>query len=189
MFGRKKEDGRDAMAEIMDPIETDANSKSGMKESGRTPRMALGRPEIVRRPPDIHGDAQRRDGSSGDGKKLIVGRDIALNGEIKSCDKLVVEGHVEADMRDCREIEITETGSFKGTAEIDFAEISGSFDGALTARELLIVRGTGRITGTVRFGQLEIERGGEIIGDVQAFAPENGRAATPARTAEAVPAE
>ena len=33
----------------------------------------------------------------------------------------------------------------------------------------LVVRATGRITGKVRFGELEIERGGQIIGDLQVF--------------------
>ena len=46
------------------------------------------------------------------------------------------------------------------------AEISGNFEGTLTARDILIVRSTGRINGTVRFGKLEIERGGEVVGDI-----------------------
>ncbi len=39
-------------------------------------------------------------------KKLIVGRDISLNGEIRTCDTLVVEGRVEAVLQDCKNIEI-----------------------------------------------------------------------------------
>jgi cytoskeletal protein CcmA (bactofilin family) len=72
-------------------------------------------------------------------------------------------------MMDCREIEIAETGTFKGQAEFDRADIRGNFEGDLTAREYLVVRATGRITGKVRFGELEIERGGQIIGEVQVF--------------------
>ena len=70
-------------------------------------------------------------------------------------------------MKDCREIEIAETGTFKGKVEFDRADISGIFEGDLTAREYLVVRATGRITGKVRFG--ELERGGQIIGDIQVF--------------------
>ncbi len=40
-----------------------------------------------------------------------------------------------------------------------------------------MVRATGRITGKVRFGELEIERGGQIVGDVQVF----GEKAAPSR--------
>ena len=70
-------------------------------------------------------------------------------------------------MKDCREIEIAETGTFKGQVEFDRADISGIFEDELTAREHLVVRATGRITGKVRFG--ELERGGQIIGDIQVF--------------------
>ncbi len=138
------------------------------------PRPAVTRPEIVRRARE-YGTAPADDrsmGSFGDGKKLIVGRDIELNGQISSCEKLVVEGKVEANISECREIEIAESGTFLGEAEIEVAEISGAFEGTITARDLLIVRATGHITGTIRFGQLEVERGGRIEGDVRALKSE-----------------
>lgn len=133
------------------------------------PRPGVMRPEIVRRARE-YGTTPADDrsmGSYGDGKKLIVGREIELNGKISSCEKLVVEGKVEANISECREIEIAETGTFIGEAEIEVAEISGAFQGTITARDLLIVRATGHITGTIRFGRLEVERGGQIEGDVQ----------------------
>lgn len=132
-------------------------------------RGTVARPEIVRRATDYaSGPADDRSmGTYGDGKKLIVGREIALNGQISSCEKLVVEGTVEASMSECREIEIAETGMFKGEAEIEIAEISGAFEGTIIARDLLIIRSTGRVTGSVRAGRLEVERGGQIQGDVQ----------------------
>ncbi|MEE2996035.1 MAG: polymer-forming cytoskeletal protein [Pseudomonadota bacterium] len=103
---------------------------------------------------------------SPESKKLIVGREIELSGNISTCDRLVVEGRVEADLEDCREIEISGTGTFKGSATIEMAEISGIFEGTLSARDTLIVRSSGRVTGTIRFGKLEIERGGVVIGDI-----------------------
>lgn len=127
-------------------------------------------PEIVRRQSEYVSTDDRRVGSysgANDGKRLLVGREIALSGQISACDKLVVEGRVEANMSECREIEVAESGTFKGEAEIDIAEIAGQFDGSITARELLIVRSTGRVSGTIRVGRLEVERGGEIEGNIQ----------------------
>ena len=138
------------------------------------PRPGVVRPEIVRRARE-YGTTPADDrsmGSYGDGKKLIVGRDIELNGQISSCEKLVVEGKVEANISECREIEIAESGTFLGEAEIEVAEICGAFEGTITARDLLIVRSTGHITGTIRFGRLEVERGGRIEGDVRALKSE-----------------
>ena len=135
---------------------------------------SVSRPEIVRRTREYNPGPidDRAVGSYGDGKKLIVGREIELSGQISSCEKLVVEGRVEANMSECREIEITESGTFKGEAEIEIAEISGAFEGTIIARDLLIIRSTGRVIGSVRFGRLEVERGGQIQGDVEALKDE-----------------
>lgn len=100
-------------------------------------------------------------------KKLTVGPEIVLSGQITSCDRLVVEGRVEASLSDSRAIEIAESGFFKGTAEIDHAVIGGRFDGTLTVRERLTIRSTGRVQGKIRYGQIEIEPGGELSGEVQ----------------------
>jgi cytoskeletal protein CcmA (bactofilin family) len=104
-----------------------------------------------------------------DGSKLIVGRNIHLKGEITSCEKLVVEGRVEASIEG-KVVEIAECGFFNGTAEIESAEISGRFDGRLTARKRLRILSTGKVHGTIRYGQLEIEAGGEISGDIEVMA-------------------
>jgi cytoskeletal protein CcmA (bactofilin family) len=196
MFGRKKDEDDDAKTEGEGNEEPTAplplRSRSPQASTNLTPpvRAPVTRPDPPRRAPEMPGGISRRPDQPGgdDGKKLIVGREIVLNGEINSCDRLVVEGRVEANMTDCSEIEIAETGTFKGQAEIDRADISGVFEGDLTAREHLVVRATGRITGKVRFGELEIERGGQIVGDVQVFS-EGATARRDARIAADTPAE
>ncbi|TCS34014.1 cytoskeletal protein CcmA (bactofilin family) [Paucimonas lemoignei] len=101
------------------------------------------------------------------GSKLIVGPNIKLKGvEITDCDTLVVEGRVEATM-DSRVIQIAECGAFKGSAEIDIAEIRGEFDGDLTVRQKLVIYATGKVTGKIRYGKVVIEEGGQLAGDVQ----------------------
>lgn len=105
--------------------------------------------------------------SENEGKKLIVGRDIKLHGEITSCDHLLVEGSVEATLTDGKIIDIAQSGTFNGAVECETASIRGKFEGDLTCNERLVVRSTGRIIGKIRYRQLEVERGGEISGDVQ----------------------
>jgi len=99
--------------------------------------------------------------------KLTVGPNIKLKGvEITDCDTLVVEGSVEATM-DSRVIQISERGSFKGSADIDIAEIRGVFDGNLTVRQKLTIFATGKVTGHVRYGKIVIEEGGQLSGEVE----------------------
>jgi cytoskeletal protein CcmA (bactofilin family) len=101
------------------------------------------------------------------GSKLIVGPNIKLKGvEITDCDTLVVEGRVEATI-DSRVIQIAERGAFKGSADIDIAEIHGEFDGDLTVRQKLVIYSTGKVSGKVRYGKVVIEEGGQLSGDIQ----------------------
>jgi cytoskeletal protein CcmA (bactofilin family) len=104
------------------------------------------------------------------GSRLIVGPDIKLKGvEITDCDTLVVEGRVEASM-DSRVVQIAENGVFSGTVSIDVAEIRGIFEGELTARKQLVIFSTGRVSGRIRYGNIRIEEGGEIAGEVSTLA-------------------
>jgi cytoskeletal protein CcmA (bactofilin family) len=103
----------------------------------------------------------------GEGKKLVVGRDVALNGEISACDRLVVEGEVNASLADCREIEISDGGVYKGAADIETADIAGLFEGEMTVRNRLVIRNSGIVRGRIRYGMIEIQPGGLISGDIQ----------------------
>ncbi len=114
------------------------------------------------------------------GSRLIVGPNIKLKGvEITDCDTLVVEGTVEATM-DSRVIQIMANGAFKGSADIDIAEIHGKFDGNLTVRDKLVIYAQGKVTGTIRYGKVIIEEGGQLSGDVLFGAKTTSAAATSA---------
>ena len=115
------------------------------------------------------------------GSKLTVGPNIKLKGvEITDCDTLVVEGIVEATM-DSRVMQISEHGAFKGSAEIDIAEIHGEFDGTLTVRQKLVIYATGKVTGKIRYGKLVIEEGGQLAGEIAYGAATNPKSAVMAK--------
>lgn len=123
--------------------------------------------------------------SSDEGSKLIVGPNIKLKGsEITDCEILVVEGRVEASMNS-RDIRIAEGGVFSGKAEIDVAEVRGTFEGELTARKRLVVYATGRVNGTIRYGALMVEDGGTITGNMATHAAGPSLATLPDAAAQA----
>ena len=98
--------------------------------------------------------------------KLVVGPDIKLKGvEISDCDTLVVEGRIEATL-DSRVLEITQHGVFQGTIAVDQAEIRGRFEGEITVRKQLIVHGSGKVSGKIRYAKIKMEEGAEIAGDL-----------------------
>jgi cytoskeletal protein CcmA (bactofilin family) len=153
MFGRKGADGTDH--------ETQDNSHSESTAPVlNAPRVAS--PSLARRV--VSGSSRS---SSGEERKLIVGKGLSLAGEITSCDVLVVEGKVEAKLSDGKLLEITESGQFRGNVEIENADIAGRYDGQLIVHGRLTVRATGRISGMVKYGELEVSAGGQIIGEMQ----------------------
>ena len=100
------------------------------------------------------------------GKRLIVGQGIRLAGEITACDRLVVEGFCEVTLNETRALEIAASGRFIGGCEVEEAEISGIYEGELTVRKRLLIRSSGKVRGNIRYGEIEIERGGLLSGSV-----------------------
>jgi cytoskeletal protein CcmA (bactofilin family) len=145
-------------------------------DSARLPAEAPRPAESGARPGALS-PAQRN--SDADLRKLIVGREISLSGEITSCDKLIVEGSVEANLQNCHDVDIAESGLFKGSATIDEIEVRGRFEGNLVVRKRLLIRATGRVSGTIRYGQIEVECGGQISGDIQAQSGEDAMSEVP----------
>lgn len=142
-------------------------------EPQQTARQTLAySPEIPRRTyelpsaPRAHssGNAPAPQQQSEHHRKLLVGHGIHLSGKIGDCEHLVVQGHVEIDIDDCKHIEIAPGGTFKGSATVDEATIGGKFDGELNVTGMLRLRGTGVVTGTVHYGELIVEAGGQLKG-------------------------
>jgi cytoskeletal protein CcmA (bactofilin family) len=104
-------------------------------------------------------------------RALTVGRGIALaGGAISDCERLEVHGTVEVSLNHALELSIAESGVFRGEAEIEEADISGAFDGAITAKSRLVVRATGRLSGTIRCARLMVEEGAQVSGRIEMIA-------------------
>lgn len=140
-----------------------------------SPAAAAPRPPVSTAPVPA---PPRTDGAE---RRLAIGVDINLKGvEISNCDVLVIEGNVDATVHS-KAMEILAPGRLNGTATIDIAEIHGTFEGELTARTRLVVHGTGRVTGTIRYGSLVVAEGGSLTGDLTRL-----ESAAPAVAASAV---
>ena len=97
---------------------------------------------------------------------LMVGAGISVKGRIQSCDRLIVEGKVEATLQ-ADEIDVVTGGLFNGEVVVNTAIISGTLTGNVVVRGRLEITETGRVTGRVRYNQLMIHEGGRISGDIQ----------------------
>jgi cytoskeletal protein CcmA (bactofilin family) len=112
-------------------------------------------------------------GNEVDRRTLIVGEGISLSGEVTSCDRLIVEGTIEAKLEKCQYVIIAETGVFNGRASTENADVRGHFDGELVVRKRLLIRAGGHVSGTITYGEIEIESGGKIISVIEQAASDN----------------
>ena len=110
-------------------------------------------------------------GADSEGKTLTIPRSISYSGRIGSCERLIVEGAVETGLDGCRVLMVAAGGIFRGSADVETADIGGTVEGSLTVRRMLTLRASGRIVAeTISYGELEIARGGILIGTVRPLA-------------------
>ncbi len=134
----------------------------------RARQMEQSRPSA---PPAPYGSTSTTDKTPKANRRVLtVGNDILMRGEITNCDRFVIEGQVDAKVSSVHTMELAESGSFKGIAEVEEAEISGVLEGELIVRGRLVIYATGKVRGKVTYGEIEIERGGEITGEIKTMA-------------------
>jgi cytoskeletal protein CcmA (bactofilin family) len=103
----------------------------------------------------------------GEVRTLVVGRGISVQGSVQDAERLVVEGTLEANMIQAASLLIAAGGLVRGEITVDEAEIAGTMDGTLTAKENLSVRASGRLKGVTRYRRLQVEDGGQISGQLE----------------------
>ena len=136
------------------------------------PTAVAAKPVVLPKPVDK--PAATANGSTA---HLLVGPGVTLKGEILGCDTLRVEGNVEGNAT-ARQLIICASGGVHGTVEIEEGDIEGRFEGTLNVAGRLFLRATGHVNGTLSYGQIEVERGGEILGDIAVRASRGGPAAS-----------
>ena len=62
-------------------------------------------------------------GADSEGKTLTIPRSISYSGRIGSCERLMVEGTVETEIHGCRVLTVAARGVFRGSADVERADI------------------------------------------------------------------
>ncbi len=96
-----------------------------------------------------------------------VGAGVTLKGEISVPDLIVVDGTIEGDIT-ARVVCVGQTGVIRGNISATEADISGWISDHIEIKQLLVVRSTGRVEGKVMYGEIELEKGAVVTGDLSA---------------------
>lgn len=102
----------------------------------------------------------------------VLGADVVIKGDISASADLHVDGTVEGDIK-CASLVQGESSQISGSIMAETARLSGKVAGAITARELVILK-SAIIEGDVHYDALTIEQGAQVDGR---FAPNAQRQA------------
>jgi cytoskeletal protein CcmA (bactofilin family) len=67
-------------------------------------------------------------GNEIDVRTMIVGPQTSFSGQITSCNRLIVEGAVDAKLDNCQYLITNETGVFEGDVSTENADVHGRFE-------------------------------------------------------------
>jgi cytoskeletal protein CcmA (bactofilin family) len=101
---------------------------------------------------------------------LVVREDTIIKGEIRNCRQMEVYGYVEGNVA-AGELNIHPSGQCYGIVKTDSAEVRGTLQGDVVVKNLISIRDTGSVSGNVRYGQLAMEAGGSLSGEVRNVPP------------------
>ena len=94
-----------------------------------------------------------------------IGEGVTFKGSITVPDVIVVDGVVEGDIT-ARTVRVGVSGSIKGTVTSIDAEVHGRLCDKVEVKEFLLVRSTGRIEGSLAYGDVQVERGAVLSANV-----------------------
>ncbi len=107
----------------------------------------------------------KKAGEIGQTSCAFFGEGVVFKGSITAPEKIVVHGTVEGEVV-ARDLLVGPTGTIKGKVSVDQADIQGKVFDHIEAKVCLSLRKTGRVEGSATYGDIEIEKGGVLSGDV-----------------------
>ena len=101
---------------------------------------------------------------------LIIREDTFLKGEIRNGGRIEVFGYVEGDIAGDMLV-VQPGGRCFGKVKVDTADVRGQLQGDIHVRQLISIRGTGEVTGNVKYGKLAMEMGGLLTAEMRNIPP------------------
>jgi cytoskeletal protein CcmA (bactofilin family) len=98
----------------------------------------------------------------------FFGDGVTFKGSISVPQKLVIHGTVEGDI-ESRELFVGPTGVIKGNVRVDEADVQGKIFENIEAKTCLRLGKTGQIEGKAVYGEIEIEKGGVLSGEISSI--------------------
>ena len=87
-----------------------------------------------------------------------------FEGNIRSQSNMRVDGAFEGDIVTKGRLVVGPKGSIKGNVSCAHCDVEGTMEGQIEVAELLALRASAKVSGTVHYGQLSVEAGAQPVG-------------------------
>ena len=108
----------------------------------------------------------------------LISQGTEITGDIKSTCDVRIDGVLNGNMATKGKVVVGPTGRVKGEVECKNSEVAGVIDGKITVTQLLNLKASSKITGTIITNKLSIEPGAVFTGNCAMKEGENGGTAS-----------
>jgi cytoskeletal protein CcmA (bactofilin family) len=104
----------------------------------------------------------------------LISQGTEITGDIKSTGDIRIDGVLNGNMVTKGKVVIGPTGRIKGEVECKNSEVSGLIEGKITVSQLLNLKASSKINGTIITNKLSIEPGAVFTGNCLMKEGDNG---------------
>jgi cytoskeletal protein CcmA (bactofilin family) len=101
---------------------------------------------------------------------LFVGEGVVLKGNFEVPDIASISGVVEGEIT-AKQVIIEATGVVRGKLSGESVDIRGDVNEYISSTRSLIIRSTGKVSGSINYSEIEIEKGGHLHGELHNLNP------------------
>ena len=103
--------------------------------------------------------------STNSSSSLLIGESVIITGTVKAENEVTIQGSIDGDV-DCHSVLVTKTGNIKGKLKAENIKVEGKVEGEISIVNLLHIRSKGSVNGKVFYGNIQIEEGGKLLGEI-----------------------
>ena len=96
---------------------------------------------------------------------LLIGESVIITGTVKAENEVTIQGSIDGDV-DCHSVFVTKTGNIKGKLKAENIKVEGKVEGEININNLLQIHSSGSVNGKVFYGNIQIEEGGKLLGEI-----------------------
>jgi cytoskeletal protein CcmA (bactofilin family) len=97
---------------------------------------------------------------------LVIGTGVTFNGTITAPGKAIVNGNVTGELT-ADDLLIGKDGQVTGVVNAREIDVHGELNQDIVCREHILIHNTGRVSGSLEYSELEIQRGGQFRGNMK----------------------